>query len=1110
MRRLSLLLALASGCRGILGIPLHVEGQDGGVGSGDAGPGITRGVLAVTGVSVVDHPELGSGGLIDIELTKGSDPPLSQRYDTYDPSTKSGCLALIRGPGDPMPAPLDVKMVNIGLPGDAHMPTCKLESDGVYRCPVESGSQMNFASYNADLVELSDTTLNSSTVGRTLYDLSSQHLTFPIVANDGTNTFVAAAPDATGMLGAWETLDGAGPIPYGYDFNQHQRTPPPPFWTLPGGVNFDVLGGDGIAGFHPQLQITIGTQPIDSASQNVLRDPTSFATADATIGAMGASGDWLVQIDATDGNAGSTTPPLALPAGTHRFSAICLATGGAKSVKIDQGVLQLLAGMQPTRIVTRAAIGTFSQSSDIPSNVVVFGGNALIGSWTKGVVSGACAQQSACPDTCVNDSTGGYSCLCPLDETWDLPTKTCKPKDLVAEQNSTCHLSGGKLTCWGQDDQGQLLGTGWPAQEMEYTPTPTNLSASLIALGAHHGCAVVDATTNQIQCWGDGYQGQRGLDPTNPAATMNLTPNVLSPPASVTGWLQLSAGGNDTCGIAKNTDTTKGDLYCFGDNSKGTLLQPDLATHYGLLPMGGPPVDPTAQWSQVSVANGAVCAIAGDTARTLYCWGDNSNGRVSTDVTMLTMTTPNMMGTGVTKVSVGDTAACAVKSDGTVSCWGTLVGPIAGKWLDVDVGAVHACGVTNDHGLQCWGDGNLGKIGGTSLEFVSTPQAIDASSGYDEPELGAQHSCARHSGMIECWGWRGMGQVGDGVAQFQTIPKQMGTGYTNVSVGGTAVCGIQANGPMLQLECWGSGLLGDGSRGSPTPIPINVNNQGVSTVSVGRDAICANAGGQLYCWGPNTEGTAGVGDQVEHRMPVQVPYFMAGPKAPSQISVNPILSHVCAVEGGTNTTYCWGQEMNGELGDNLGSSVQTTPVVLAGSAFKEVLTGYNSTCGLTPSNQLLCWGALNNHVAPSQILPVGNTFSGIGRPGIMSAFALDSAGKVFFVAGGNASDAGFTTGGYISISTSGDADACVLDAFNAAYCWGSNYLGQLGTGNTTNQSTPTPVNAPTSTFSKIVVGPTTTCAIDTSAQKMLWCWGDDSFNQLGDDVGWTFTPSAVN
>jgi alpha-tubulin suppressor-like RCC1 family protein len=72
---------------------------------------------------------------------------------------------------------------------------------------------------------------------------------------------------------------------------------------------------------------------------------------------------------------------------------------------------------------------------------------------------------------------------------------------------------------------------------------------------------------------------------------------------------------------------------------------------------------------------------------------------------------------------------------------------------------------------------------------------------------------------------------------------------------------------------------------------------------------------------------------------------------------------------------------------------------------------------------------------------------------------------------------------------------CALTTSGRAYCWGYGAAGNLGTGSTDNQSTPTPV-ASDLTFASITTGRVHGCAL-AAATGQAYCWGDATYGQIG-------------
>ncbi|MFT4125333.1 MAG: protein kinase [Gordonia sp. (in: high G+C Gram-positive bacteria)] len=101
-----------------------------------------------------------------------------------------------------------------------------------------------------------------------------------------------------------------------------------------------------------------------------------------------------------------------------------------------------------------------------------------------------------------------------------------------------------------------------------------------------------------------------------------------------------------------------------------------------------------------------------------------------------------------------------------------------------------------------------------------------------------------------------------------------------------------------------------------------------------------------------------------------------------------------------------------------------------------------------------------------------------------------------------------TLGGY-GDEGSNRTTTCAV-AGGQAYCWGSNYYGQVGnraTGSDADQTTPFAVSIPAGTVTAIATGYGSTCAVATGD---VYCWGDNDRGQLGlPDVDDTTTPTKV-
>ncbi|MEE2786438.1 MAG: MopE-related protein [Myxococcota bacterium] len=189
-----------------------------------------------------------------------------------------------------------------------------------------------------------------------------------------------------------------------------------------------------------------------------------------------------------------------------------------------------------------------------------------------------------------------------------------------------------------------------------------------IAAGTSPHICVLARETGLPICWGQ--EGQ-------------VDARVLMPPAIP--MRAISSGENFSCGLRRDN----GEAICWGTNVRDALTAP-VGIAYQAIDSG---------------AN-HTCAIRDNLERRIDCWGLNLAGML------------NVPAGEYAQVSVGDSTACAVKTDGTMSCWGRgrenernqfgqAIAP-DGIYSGVSVGGYHACAVRSDTSvIECWGAGKL-------------------------------------------------------------------------------------------------------------------------------------------------------------------------------------------------------------------------------------------------------------------------------------------------------------------------------------------------------------------------------------------------------------------
>jgi alpha-tubulin suppressor-like RCC1 family protein len=165
------------------------------------------------------------------------------------------------------------------------------------------------------------------------------------------------------------------------------------------------------------------------------------------------------------------------------------------------------------------------------------------------------------------------------------------------------------------------------------------------------------------------------------------------------------------------------------------------------------------------------CALAADGSA--WCWGTNTAGQLGDGTT-----TDRAAGapvarltSGVAAISAGHSASCALKTDGSLWCWGlnyagelgdgtnatrTTPVPVFGMSsgvTGVSLGNAHGCAVKTDGSVWCWGLNTTGQLGDGSAETTSVPVRAKVTVQVKAVAAGSQHTCAlADDGTVWCWG----------------------------------------------------------------------------------------------------------------------------------------------------------------------------------------------------------------------------------------------------------------------------------------------------------------------------------------------------------------------
>lgn len=693
-----------------------------------------------------------------------------------------------------------------------------------------------------------------------------------------------------------------------------------------------------------------------------------------------------------------------------------------------------------------------------------------------------------------------------------VPTRVLMPADVKLQVVrsggfQTCGLdTDGGVWCWGK-----LAGN---YSNRTFVPTklsvPAGITFASVATGANHACAVT--SSGVATCWGQNTSGQLGIGSTG---STDVPIPVRVP--TTTGFKMLSAGATTTCGLSAD-----GEAWCWGANASGQLgdgTKIDRTTPVKvILPVG-------TTLESVQVGGSHVCGVM--TGGGVLCWGSNESRQLgdgtpayqakpvlvigqqdTTPFPLPVVTLAPALGT-FASVATGSSTACGTNASGVAFCWGrngsgqvgdgtttSRSAPVAVKvasgltMASLAVAGYHSCGLTPSGQATCWGNNSNGELGDGTTASRSTPVAVVSPSGttYSRLTVGGAFTCVQTvTGAVQCWGNNAYGQVGDGtsgtnrvVPASVTFPETVNA--TQITAGGIHACALASTGTVY---CWGansSGQIGDGTSGSGINrlAPVRVSSADglqFSAVAAGASHSCAIASdGRAFCWGLNGSGQLGTGVAGDV---VASPTAVDMPEGVSFTSIHAGGSTTCA-RTSAGDLWCWGQNATGQIGDGITTDrARPTRVLVGGGApVRSVSVGQGFACAITTGSATYCWG--NN--TDGQL--------GDGRESIRAVpGAIQNPGTVAFD----------------SLALGAD-HSCGIDRTGGARCWGSNVSGQLGDGTWTPRSAPVQVSVPQGTLlSKLAAGYLHTCAVSSTGR--VWCWGSNSFGQLGDGTSLTrYTP----
>jgi alpha-tubulin suppressor-like RCC1 family protein len=505
------------------------------------------------------------------------------------------------------------------------------------------------------------------------------------------------------------------------------------------------------------------------------------------------------------------------------------------------------------------------------------------------------------------------------------------------------------------------------------------------------------------------------------------------------------------------------------------------------------------------------------------CWGSNFYGQLGDGTRVDQTTTVAVSGlTDVVALSSGSIHTCALKSNGSVACWGdegvfgfrdiagnSKVSPVVIVGLTdavaLSAGDIHTCALKANGSVVCWGNNDNGQLGdgaratrpvsstaGPGITRLAPSAAVIGLTDAVALSAGGDHTCAlKATGKVVCWG---SGALGNTTTTLSLSPVDVAglPGAVALSAGLNHTCALKAGG---SVACWGNnsnGQFGDGTLATQTATTVVSGLTDALAISAGDSHTCAlKASGSTVCWGANQKGQSGSGASAQNLTTTAVVSGLT-----DTVAISAGASHTCALKNNAGLV-CWGNDINGQLGDgNIGSPQNNLVTVIAPSGSTGLLTdtlqistGANHSCVLNNDGKVLCWG--------------DNSSGQLGNPATVGG------------------PANYTPKAVVGLGTdtkqisTGSQHTCALKNDGQVLCWGVNQSGQLGKPILTvgTQANPTPtlvVDLGTDT-KQISAGGIHTCALKNDGKVL--CWGDNTFGEVGNPATLggqaNSTPTAV-
>ena len=285
-----------------------------------------------------------------------------------------------------------------------------------------------------------------------------------------------------------------------------------------------------------------------------------------------------------------------------------------------------------------------------------------------------------------------------------------------------------------------------------------------ISTGEVHNCAL--GSNGQVSCWGDNSRDQQGHSETSNASGYPRTVKISRNGLPLEGIVQVACGHSHTCAL-----TSEGKVWCWGSNQHGRLgngvsgaWSARETYPVAVRDSSGTAGSTLSDVIQISTGIDGTCALKSD--GTVYCWGGSFLGTSENNLASnYPVHVPSLSNVKAITESLGSTVAkdikCALDTHGRPKCWGENYNG------QMSVGRVSLSGGVNPHDVKLPG-----------IIRASSSSGDTALEGVVEIRGSASHICALMlTGKVKCWG--STSSVGIGGSGYTLFPVYVASSSSN-------------------------------------------------------------------------------------------------------------------------------------------------------------------------------------------------------------------------------------------------------------------------------------------------------------------------------------------